>query len=93
VPKALFLCVEELSGERYTTAYDQWTARLATPEEAAVLQLPTGVPVLHVIHGARAEDGTILEVSESIWPADHVVVIDEYPIDQHSEQPPAPSEV
>src|SRR5262249_45337699 len=40
---------------------------------------------------ARAADGTILDVSESIWRAEHVVVIDEYPIDQHPEQPPAPS--
>jgi len=30
------------------------------------------------MHTARAEDGTVLEVSESVWPADRVMVIDDY---------------
>ena len=80
VPKALFRCVEDFTGRRYTTAMDRWVARLASPEEAGAFELPSGSPVLHVIHTARDENGDVLEVSESIWPADRVVFLDEYDI-------------
>ena len=80
VPKALFRCVEDFTGRRYTSALDRWVARLATGEETAAFDLPTGAPVLHVIHTARDENGDVLEVSESIWPADRVVFLDEYDI-------------
>jgi DNA-binding GntR family transcriptional regulator len=93
VPKALFLCVEDLTGRHYTRARDQWIARMPTADEAAALDLPTGAAVLHVIHTARDENGDVLEVSESIWPADHVVVIDDYDIEQEPEEPSAPGEV
>jgi GntR family transcriptional regulator len=93
VPKALFLCVEELSGKRYSYAHDQWTARMPTADEANTLDLPAGAPVVHVIHVARASDGSVLEVSESIWPADRVVVIDDYDIAADAEASDAQSEV
>jgi GntR family transcriptional regulator len=38
-------------------------------------------------------DGTVLEVSESMWPADRVVITDDYSITQDAAQPAAPSEV
>ncbi|WP_455572579.1 GntR family transcriptional regulator [Actinokineospora sp. 24-640] len=93
VPKALFLCVEELTGRRYAHAHDQWTARMPSAEEAANLELPTGAAVLHVVHCARDTNGDVMEISESVWPADRVVVIDDYEIEQHAEDTPAPSEV
>jgi len=93
VPKALFLCVEELSARRYTHGRDQWVARLPSGEEAAALELGTGAPVLHVIHTAYDEDDAVLEVSESVWPADRVLVIDEYPIEPHADEPAAPSDI
>ncbi|SEU46084.1 GntR family transcriptional regulator [Nonomuraea wenchangensis] len=93
VPKALFLCVEDLSGKRYHHARDQWIARSATPEEIVTLGLPQGGHVMHVIHTARAEDDTVLEVSESIWPADRVTIIDEYLIDQEANVPDVPSQI
>lgn len=93
VPKALFLCVEDVTGRHYTRARDQWSARMPSAEEAAVLELPTGAAVLHVIHTARDENGDILEVSESVWPADRVLVIDDYDIEQEPEEPSAPGEV
>lgn len=93
VPKALFLCVEELTGRRYTRARDQWIARMPTADESGILELPTGAPVMHVVHTARDEDGDVLEVSESIWPADRVILIDDYPIEQEPEQPTAASEI
>lgn len=93
VPKALFLCVEEITGRQYSSARDQWTARMPSADEAAVLELATGAAVLHVVHTARDENGDVLEVSESIWPADRVVVIDDYEIEQEPEEPSAPGEV
>ncbi|WP_431916334.1 GntR family transcriptional regulator [Nonomuraea jabiensis] len=93
VPKALFLCVEDFSGKKYHHARDQWVARSATPEEAATLGLAPGGQVVHVIHTASAADGTVLEVSESIWPADRITIIDEYPIAQEAELSDMPSEV
>ena len=93
VPKALFLCVEDLTGKRYAHAHDQWSARMPTAEEADALDLPTGAPVVHVVHVARAEDGAVLEVSESVWPADRILVIDDYPIESEAQSPTAPSEV
>ena len=93
VPKALFLCVEELSGKCYAHARDLWVSRLPTAEEADALDLATGAPVLHVIHIAHADDGEVLEVFESIWPADRIVFVDEYDIAQEPTELPAPSEV
>src|SRR5262245_1022803 len=93
VPKALFLCIEDLTGKRYATARDHWVARLPTAEEAAALEPPTGAPVMHVIHVARAEDGSVLEVSESVWPADRIMVIDDYDIEPAAAEPESPSEI
>lgn len=93
VPKALFLCVEDLSGKRYHHARDLWIARSASPDESVTVALPQGGRVVHVIHTARAEDDTVLEVSESIWPADRIAVIDEYLIDQDPRVPNVPSEI
>jgi DNA-binding GntR family transcriptional regulator len=85
VPKALFRCVEDITGRRYTTAMDRWVGRLATSEESGAFELPTGAPVLHLIHTARDENGDVLEVSESIWPADRVMFIDDYDIPAEAE--------
>lgn len=84
VPKALFRCVEELTGRRYAHARDQWTPRPAQPDEARAFDLALGAYVLHVIHTATDEEGDVLEVSESIWPADRLTFIDEYAIPDDS---------
>ena len=80
VPKALFLCVEELSGKTYAFARDRWEVRMPNNHEADLLDLAPGTAVMHLIHTALAEDDTLLEISESIWPADRVQVLDEYEI-------------
>jgi len=86
VPKALFLCVEELSGKRYTRAHDRWLVRPTTQEESALLDLPGGgASVVHLIHSAYDETDEILEVSESIWPADRIVILDDYDLAQDAE--------
>ncbi|WP_371597189.1 GntR family transcriptional regulator [Streptomyces sp. NBC_00564] len=93
VPKALFLCIEEISGKRYVQAQDLWRARVPTGDEATALEMPAGMPVMHVVHTARADDDQILEVSESVWPADRIVIVDEYAIEQEANEPDAPSTV
>lgn len=80
VPKALFRCVEELTGRRYTDARDQVTARRAAESEADAFALPLGSYVLHMLHTATDENSEVLEVSESIWPADQVIFVDYYRI-------------
>lgn len=93
VPKALFLCVEELSGESYAFARDRWESRMPSAYEADVLDLAPGAAVIHLVHVAEAADGTVLEVSESIWPAERIVILDEYEITPEARTPTAPSEV
>jgi GntR family transcriptional regulator len=93
VPKALFLCVEDLSGKRYALARDRWEARMPSAYEADVLDLVPGATVIHLVHVAEASDGTVLEVSESVWPAERIVILDEYEITPEAETPAAPSEV
>jgi GntR family transcriptional regulator len=85
VPKALFLCVEELSGRQYAAAHDRWLWRQPDSSEMATLRISAGVGVVHVVHTARAQDGTLLEVSESIWPADRIELIDEYDVASRAE--------
>lgn len=86
VPKALFLCVEELSGKTYTRAHDRWIVRPATPEETSLLQLPNGASVIHLVHSAYSEDNDVLEVSESVWPSDRIMILDDYDIAQEPEE-------
>lgn len=85
VPKALFLCVEDLSGQRYGRAQDRWLWRMPTSAEAALLQIAQGAAVVHVVHAASSTDGTLLEVSESVWPADRIELIDDYEITPQGE--------
>jgi len=85
VPKALFLCVEELSGQRYTHARDRWIVRPATAEESGLLELTPGAIVIHLIHTACDQNGAILEVSELVWPADRIIILDDYEIAQEPE--------
>ena len=93
VPQALFLCMEELSGKTYTHARDEWISRPSSAGESEYFDLPSGAPVLHLMHTANAGDGTILEVSESVWPADRVVFVDEYDITAEPEAPDVASRV
>jgi GntR family transcriptional regulator len=85
VPKALFLCVEDLSGKRYTHARDRWVVRPSAAEEAGLLELVPGTTVVHLVHTAYGEDGEILEVSESVWPADRMIILDDYEVAQEPE--------
>ena len=48
---------------------------------------------MHVVHIARDEHGAILEISEPVRPADRVIVIDDYDIEQEPTKPEVPSEI
>ncbi|MGC9667945.1 GntR family transcriptional regulator [Planosporangium sp. 12N6] len=85
VPQALFLCVEELSGKRYAKAYDRWQWRMPSPTEVDALQISSNSGVVHLVHVARAADDSLLEVSESVWAADRIELIDEYDVMQEAE--------
>jgi GntR family transcriptional regulator len=89
----LFLCVEDLAHKRYAQATDRWLVRPATPSEAETLQLPPTSSVVHLVHVAQADDDTVLEVSESIWPADRIEFIDEYPVAQEAEDADGMSDI
>lgn len=93
VPKALFRCVEDLTGKTYAHARDRWEARPATGAEADAFGLPLGAYVMHVMHTACADDDTVLEVSESIWPADRITFIDDYEIPADPQAPTARSDI
>lgn len=93
VPQALFRCVEDMTGKRYAHARDAWEARPCTAQESDAFGIPTGAYVMHVVHTATAEDGTVLEVSESTWPADRIALIDEYDIPGQAEDPTARSDI
>lgn len=93
VPKALFRCVEDITGRRYAHATDQWIARPASVEEAERFDLNLGAYVLHVTHTARDEHGAVLEVSESIWPADRVSLIEDYDIPAAPDQTATRSDI
>ncbi|MFC9689052.1 GntR family transcriptional regulator [Kribbella sp. NPDC056951] len=93
VPKALFLCIEELSGKTYHHAQDTTVIRAAEGDEPGLFHLAGGEAILHLVHTARSADDEVLEISESIWPADQVVFIDEYDIPQHGETPTSRSEI
>jgi hypothetical protein len=58
-----------------------------------VLEIPTCIPVVHLIHSAADENGDTLEASESVWSADRFVVIDDYDIAQESEHQEGMSDV
>lgn len=93
VPNALFLCVEELTGQSYTYGRDTWVSRGPSPEESDAFRLGVGAAVVHVVHTATSADGTVLEVSESVWPADRIMLIDEYDIPSEASQPHARSDI
>ena len=81
------------SHPHYSRASDRWRVWPASAEEANLLEIPTGTPVIHLIHNVADENGDTLEVSESIWPSDRIVVIDDYDIAQEPEEQEGMSDV
>ncbi|SEQ92225.1 GntR family transcriptional regulator [Streptomyces sp. yr375] len=57
-------------GHVMTRVRDEITARMPTPAEAAVLGLPSGVPVIEVLHTSLDQEGEPFEVSRYVHRAD-----------------------
>lgn len=68
-PNGIYGRLEEL-GHVMTSIRDEIIARMPTPHEAAVLQLPSGVPVLEVLHTSLDQHGEPFEVSRYVHRAD-----------------------
>lgn len=72
--------LEEL-GHVMTRVRDEISARMPTPEEAAVLDLLPGVPVLEVLHTSLDQDGIPFEVSRYVHRADRTGLLYELPVE------------
>ncbi|MFE3828739.1 GntR family transcriptional regulator [Streptomyces sp. NPDC059092] len=68
-PNGIYGRLEEL-GHVMTSICDEITARMPTPHEASVLRLPSGVPVLEVLHTSIDQNGEPFEVSRYVHRAD-----------------------
>lgn len=72
--------LEEL-GHVMTRVCDEISARMPTPEEAFVLDLPSGVPVLEVLHTSLDQDSNPFEVSRYVHRADQTGLLYELPVE------------
>ncbi|WP_173877873.1 GntR family transcriptional regulator [Streptomyces sp. 3214.6] len=72
--------LEEL-GHVMTRVRDEITARMPTPAEAAVLGLPSGVPVIEVLHTSLDQEGEPFEVSRYVHRADRTGLLYELPVE------------
>ncbi|MZD07753.1 UTRA domain-containing protein [Streptomyces sp. SID5785] len=72
--------LEEL-GHVMTRVRDEISARMPTPEEAAVLDLLPGVPVLEVLHTSLDQEGVPFEVSRYVHRADQTGLLYELPVE------------
>lgn len=68
-------------GHVMTRVRDEISARMPTPEEAAILELLPGVPVLEVLHTSLDQDGVPFEVSRYVHRADQTGLLYELPVE------------
>lgn len=68
-------------GHVMTRVRDEISARMPTPEEATILELLPGVPVLEVLHTSLDQDGTPFEVSRYVHRADQTGLLYELPVE------------
>lgn len=79
-PHGIYGRLEEL-GHTMTRVRDEVSARMPTPVEAALLDLPPGVPVLEVLHTSLDQDLTPFEVSRYVHRADRTGLLYELPVE------------
>nr|WP_306970752.1 UTRA domain-containing protein [Streptomyces afghaniensis] len=60
---------------------DRSRTRMPTPEEAAVLHLPSGVPVIEVLHTSLDQEAEPFEVSRYVHRADRTGLLYELPVE------------
>jgi len=80
-PNGIYGRLEDL-GHVMTRVRDEISARMPTPEEAAVLSLLPGVPVLEVLHTSLDQDGEPFEVTRYVHRADLTGLLYELPVEQ-----------
>jgi len=79
-PGGIYARVEDL-GHLLTSMREDVTARMPSPEEVADLAIGPGVPVIDVLHTTFDQDGTAIEVTHFVLPADRHQLTYELPID------------
>lgn len=79
-PHGIYGRLEEL-GHVMTRVRDEISARMPAPEEAAVLDLLPGVPVLEVLHTSLDQDDVPFEVSRYVHRADQTGLLYELPVE------------
>jgi GntR family transcriptional regulator len=72
-PGGIYARLEE-HGHQIEAFEEQITARMPMPEERSQLQIPEGVPVFRIIRRAFDADGRVLELCDTIMPADRYVL-------------------
>ncbi|MGY4905780.1 GntR family transcriptional regulator [Streptomyces sp. 900116325] len=72
--------LEEL-GHTMTRVRDEISARMPTPEEAGILHLVPGVPILEVLHTSLDQDLKPFEVSRYVHRADQTGLLYELPVE------------
>jgi GntR family transcriptional regulator len=78
-PGGIYAALEQL-GHRLARIEEHVTARMPLPDEAAALAVGAGVPVLDLRHTSYDQDGTAIEVTHSILPADRNALTIELPV-------------
>lgn len=77
-PGGIYARLEE-QGRTLERFNEEVTARMPTAEEAAALNLPSGVPVIHLVRTAYDIDGRAVEVCDTVMAADAYVLSYELP--------------
>jgi GntR family transcriptional regulator len=72
-PGGIYARLEEL-GHKLDHVDEEVRARMPTPDEVEALQLPTGVPVLHLVRTAFDTNGRPVEVCDTVMSADAFVL-------------------
>jgi GntR family transcriptional regulator len=73
--------VLETTGHTMAQLREEVSARMPTPTERALLQMPIGVPVLDVLHTSFDQDGEAYDVTHIIMRADRTGLLYEAPVD------------
>lgn len=79
-PGGAYARLEE-AGHRIGSFAEHVGARMPTPDEASLMQLAVGVPVITVTRVAFGEDGTPLEMNDMVLAADRYELSYEWPAD------------
>ncbi|HSL06547.1 MAG TPA: GntR family transcriptional regulator [Pseudonocardiaceae bacterium] len=86
-PGGIYGRLEE-RGHTMTSGQDEISARMARRDEAQILDLPPGVPVLEVLHTSLNQDGEPFEVSRFVHRADRTGLVYRFPVEGYCHRPP-----